>query len=292
MYINKKEIKMPFDVDSFLEENSNKLEVGFSGDVAPMKIEVGFLVPGGKNTKFFPVSSDKMTQVMKKQADAYAQKLKEETGKNYFSTGAIQQTWTMTEAIGKAWSNDGFPVHAFSRGDDKEWELISSQWKGEDAPLSPDDFGKEFYVHFKYYPHPEFDPDNPTRQTAQWDNSLNDWRRDDEGNIRPQLLKIAVEKVGETREQAQKWFGANKDGSDPVAVSNLEDAIRGAIPELWENSDEADNDAWAEVGRSLFDSFHDGKAVDELWQEWEPLGWMDKADLEKVKELTKTFPPL
>lgn len=273
-----------FDITQFLEEQ----EFEFRGDVTRMRLDVGWLVPGGKKTKFWVVENADDEASYKKEALAYAEQLKKETGKRYFTTGGVQQTWFMTECLSSPWSADGFPVTSFANSDDPIWNMLKSQWAGDDPPLSQEDFGKDVWVHFVYRPHPEFDPDNPNNATTQVESSTGSWQLDEEGKPRPRMYRIVVEKVGTTEEEARKWFDEMVE-SDAGAGAEFEKEVNSLMPDSWVESG-FQEDAWLDTAIGICRDFQDGKKLKKLEKDW--AEFIDKNTLEKLAELAEKAPSL
>lgn len=278
---------MTFDVTQFLQKYGSGFdETSFRGEVLPMMIQAGLGVFAGQDTKFWPVTNEKTEQVAKLNAERHAKEF------NSKVVGAIRQTW-YADVIGRekqpnwnngVWEETKRPTVVKVDGkwvNTGDWALFMSQWVGDQAPVSPDMFGKKLWVHAVYEPHPDFNPVLPNKYTAQFRDGQ--MVLDDNGKPKPNYIRIVSEVIGETREEAEAWY-AEHASSD--SNSNLNEKLLKLRPESLEPTPENPNsgfsdEMWVECCKGILE---DARNKVESFDGWEQIG-ITMSIIEEIKKL-------
>jgi hypothetical protein len=277
-----------------------------------MQIDGGFNVFAGKQSKFFPVDTNDKAAVAKTKAEAEA--YHKTAGEKAFMQPAVRQIWFTTELISREhWADNWTETRRATRtpdtdehgnrikGDDGkevwretgDWLLFKSQWSGDDPALLDEHFGKKLWVWAVQKPHPDFDPQFPTRYTAQLDreasaNGVDVFKVNDKGDPIPSFIRVVKEVLGTDAKEAKAWYEAKSAGNAPEAVSQLEEELIGLIPSTWGELGLSETD-WVDVAKKLFSQFHEGAKVPSVAKEYD--GVVDMATLVKVSALIKKYPP-
>lgn len=294
---------MSFDVMDFLEKNAADFQHDLNrDDYLPMRLDAGFGVFSGANTKLFVVddNSDETRKRVAKEARDYLAKLK-----YGFVFPAIRQTW-YAEFLNREkqpswrdgiWEEMLYPENEVVDGQEllePFWAMFSAQWMGDDAPISKTDFGKKLWMRSTSRSHPNFDPEVPSYKTTQ----MKDGKpvKDDEGVNRKRYLRLAQEVIGRTKEEAELWMkthNINSDdsgGANPDQVDALDKALldlRSTLPQKVRKEYGSDKQ-WMDSVKDVFNGIHNGKDQ----SAWIETGLMTEEVIEKVKELVKVYPPL
>lgn len=308
-----------FDIEAFLEEYGSSFDDSFRGNVLPMMIQAGIGVFAGKESKFYPVRNHKMGSTTLKIAQKYADKIEKDGAVGYTPrvTGCVQQVW-YADILGR--EADKQPAGkweemkrktSYKEGDEwfetGDWLVFSKQWIGDDPPVKTEDFGKKLWVHQVWARHPEFNEElwmdedgvpnfDRAETSAKYTIEMRDGEPvlDDNGKVRAKYFRVVAHVIGEDREKAEKWYEENAEGegSDQEAP---EVSIQDKFLELKEFAGEdLEDDVWVDCLGDVFNSIHDGtgsSGSDEFIEEWGAIGITNDV-IEKLEELTKSYPPL
>lgn len=276
---------MTFDVTQFLQKYGSGFdETSFRGEVLPMMLQAGLGVFAGQDTKFWPVTNEKTEQVAKLNAERHAKEF------NSKVVGAIRQTW-YADIIGRekqpnwkngVWEETKRPTVVKVDGkwvNTGDWALFMSQWVGDQAPVSPDMFGKKLWVHAVYEPHPDFDPDFPNKYTAQFRDGQ--MVLDNNGKPKPNYIRIVSEVIGETREEAEAWYAehADPDSDTEEAGGDFNKKLLALRPA--ELKSDFNDETWIECANSILVEISNGA---ESFEGWEQIG-IGMPIIEEIKKL-------
>lgn len=276
-----------FNIEEFLEQYGTSFDDGkFRGEVLQFQIKGGVGVFAGQNSKFFPVVAQKLAPMVKKQADDYAKNLEKAT-----VTGCVQQTWFQpiinkekqpTWNEGK-WEEMKRVINHQVDGEwvpTGDWMLFSSQWAGDNAPIKPGHWNKKLWCHAEYRKHPDFDPQAPDQYTARVKDGV--FELDENGKPMPRYIRVVVEVIGDTREEAEAWYAAHSDGSSETAVASK--SIEDSLKELRQFVKESDDNVAMECLQFAYTTLAEGTADDDFVGTCETIG-IDAELIEKLKTL-------
>ncbi len=275
---------MTFNVMDFLQEYGNEFqdEGGFRGEVLPQMIEAGFLVSAGTDSKFYPVSNQKLASVVKSNADKYAATINK--AKVY---AAVRQTW-FAEILGREtqpnWRDGKWEVvkrHIQIKIDENwvdtgDWALFKSQWIGDEAPLTGDMFGKKLWVHAVFKKHPDFDENFPNKYTTQYKDDKP--VLDGNGKPKPTYIRVVAEVIGESRQEAETWYAEHVD-----AESNSDGDLSNKLLDLRpsELKNEFNDETWLECCKGILEDVKKGVGT---FEGWEQIG-ITMSIIEEIKKL-------
>jgi hypothetical protein len=288
---------MSFDVMEFLKEHGEGAydDTKFRGEVLRTKVEAGIGVFAGRDSKFWPVTNNKLTPMIKKSAQEYADALNLSYEPKVI--GAIRQTWLLpviSKETQPNWSEGRWEemkrrTVVQVNGDWKEtgdWLLFISQWTGDNPPMNDDHFNKEVWVHAVFRPHPDFNEDLPDKYTCQMRDG--NFILDKDGKPKPALIRVVKEVIGETEAEARAWYAARVNdkevgAEDYQGISDVSASIAALYKEI--PNGVCNESEWAGWGSEIFSSIHNKENVD---------GWVEvgipQGILDKVRELTAQYP--
>lgn len=292
---------MSFDVMAFLEENRADFQHDINrDDYLPMQLDAGWGVYSGRNTKLFPVleNTKEASDGAKAEAKAYLEKL------DYgFMAASVRQTWYADFLNRKEQPNwpdgkweemDYYQVEQVNGEEVMEpfWAMFMNQWAGDEAPVSRGDFGKKLWVRSTSRSHPDFDPDKPNYRTTQMKNGAP--VVGDDGVNRKRYLRLALEVIGRTKEEAVAWLKAHDvdtdGGSDNGAQKDdLEKALlalRDELPPKMRKEYKTD-EQWVGSSLDIFNGLHNH----EDQSAWIESGLVTQEVVDKIAELTNVYPP-
>lgn len=279
---------MSFDVNEFLKEWGGDLTSGSEGVVLPMMLEVGIGVFAGPDSEFFPVTNPVLGKVVNAKAEDRAKQL----GDKAFATGAVRQTW-FAEQLGHgkqpAWKNGKWEEMKCRKTvtidgvkqETGDWVLFKSQWMGDEAPVTSENFGKKLWCHAIYKRHPDFNEEFPNKYTTQWDRATDLPVLNDKGKPRPQFIRVVKEVIGETREQAEAWYAEHLGGEAGSAKdeSSLETNLVALFPE--ELKGQFTESQWLECSMDIISEINKGV---ETFTGWNDVGITDSM-IDKIRKL-------
>jgi hypothetical protein len=287
---------MSFDVMEFLKEHGEGAydDTKFRGEVLRTKVEAGIGVFAGRDSKFWPVTNNKLTPMIKKTAQEYADGLNLSYEPKVI--GAIRQTWLLpviSKETQPNWSEGRWEemkrrTVVQVNGDWKEtgdWLLFISQWTGDNPPMNDDHFNKEVWVHAVFRPHPDFNEDLPDKYTCQMRDG--NFILDKDGKPKPALIRVVKEVIGETEAEARAWYAARVDGQEVATGTTDETGVAAELAKLYSRlppklCTAAEWEGWA---KDIFNGFRNEEDV----SGWIGVGIEDTV-INEIGELAKKYP--